>query len=199
MLKQLRTFLAFDLPEDIKKSAIKLQEHLKIFYPDDEMYYPPPESFHATLLYIGEMDKNKLSDVRLAIDSCVSSIEKTSAYIKNMGTFLQKNKNPRVIFMDIHEPTDKLSPMVSNIKHSLHPLGFKFPSNKLKLHLTLCKVAYGHSPKYIFNFRDVVAESPFKYFLPFEDIKIKSISLYHSVPNIETSIYEKLCEFELKP
>lgn len=59
-MEKIRTFVSIDLPENIKKVIKKIQGSL----PDFEGKKTEPENLHLTLKFLGEIDKEKVEEVK---------------------------------------------------------------------------------------------------------------------------------------
>jgi len=57
----MRCFIAVEIPVEIKKQILLVQEHFEKF---DNLTLVNPELFHSTLLFLGELDKEHVEEAK---------------------------------------------------------------------------------------------------------------------------------------
>jgi len=80
----MRVFISIDIPKNVKEEILKIQNKLPEFYGKKT----EPENLHLTLKFLGEIDKEKVEDVRRKLrDVKYNSFE---AEIDSIGVFSPK-------------------------------------------------------------------------------------------------------------
>ena len=85
----LRTFVALDLPETTKQKLFDIQQELRSRCPSGAMSWPPLQTFHLTLFYLG----NTPVSLRASIEDALATVGKKSSPfslpIGYLGSFLK--------------------------------------------------------------------------------------------------------------
>ncbi len=86
----MRTFIAIEIPEHIKKEIVKIQDELPVFNGKKTEY----ENLHLTLKFLGEVDEKKIEEIKKRLKKVkMNSFE---AEINNIGVF-----SDRIIWIGI--------------------------------------------------------------------------------------------------
>lgn len=91
----MRSFIAVDIPNEIKKKLISLEKEIPSF----EGKFTSPENLHLTLKFLGEIDKNTLKKVEENLSKV--KFKKFSAEIDSLGIFnnSKSKRLPRKIIL----------------------------------------------------------------------------------------------------
>lgn len=84
----MRAFIAIEIPEEIKKEIIKIQNQLPEFKGKKTEF----ENLHLTLKFLGEVDKNKINEIKKKLNEI--KIKKFEVEIDSIGSF--DNRKSRV-------------------------------------------------------------------------------------------------------
>lgn len=179
----MRLFTAFDIPEtfsmDLKKRLLPIllkQQQLKI---------PVWENLHLTCHFFGECDENK----KKAIENLLSTVSFSpiSITIRKMGFFYDREKKPRIVFLNIESPSlvafyDKTTELLQSQKlyeetRLYHP------------HLTLFRLKYSVSPSLLQKLQEKTEDIDFQY-------SVSSLTLYQSILRPQRAEYQKITCFE---
>ena len=176
----MRFFLAFDLPENIKKEAEKIQEELKIL--NIEAKWVKSENFHLTVAFLGSINKEAVSPLKKILASINRLIETPiNLRLGKLSGFPRASK-ARVIFVDLIGEIKRLEDLVVNVRSRLKEGKIWLDEKPFVPHLTLGRFK---KPKNISRLTEkfVIKKIPFE---------IKKISLYQSRLFPSGAIYKKI-------
>ncbi|MBI4810629.1 MAG: RNA 2',3'-cyclic phosphodiesterase [Ignavibacteriales bacterium] len=184
----IRTFIAFDTPDPIKKEMSQLQMELKNSNAD--VKWEVESKFHVTIKFLGNIDESILQKV---IDHCQSIVESSPRFdvvYQTLGCFPNK-KHPRVIWIGCQNENGVLQKLKISLDKALLPLGFKIEDRAFHPHITLGRV---RTPKGIQNLTPMLEN------LNFEPRKasINEILIMKSILKSEGSIYSILKTIHLQ-
>ena len=135
----MRLFVAFDLPDEVRRSLAGVIERLKPKLRSAK--WVRPESMHLTLKFIGHViadgDAQKLSDLRAAL-AAVRCDRPVEMRYRGIG-FFPHSRRPRVIWCGV-EGTKNLAQMAADIGAALEPLGVAREERAFVPHLTLARI-----------------------------------------------------------
>jgi 2'-5' RNA ligase len=131
----MRLFVAFDLPDAVRRALGELIAQLK---PKSRAArWVRPESMHVTLKFLGHMDTHKLDSIR-AVLATIHSKRTVDLHFRGIG-FFPNERRPGVIWCGI-EATRNLFELAAAMEQALEPLGFARESRPFVPHLTLARL-----------------------------------------------------------
>ena len=130
----MRTFVAIDLPEELKSELTKRQEHLKNVARGAR--WVRPEGIHLTLKFLGEISDKQAGQVT-EILSLLPPFEPLEVRVEGFG-FFPNARRPRVLWVGIKGGTP-LETLASEVERSLKALGFPREQRPFRPHLTLAR------------------------------------------------------------
>ncbi len=139
--KLIRTFLAIDLPEEIKIQIENIQNRLKTALRG--IRWTRPEGIHLTLKFFGNISENQIYNISGIVEKDTVSIRPFTLNISTLGIF-PNSKRPRVLWLGIGGSVEILLNLQKEIERDLESIGFKRENRTFKAHLTLGRVK---SPK----------------------------------------------------
>ncbi len=136
-MPMIRTFLAIDLPEGIKRGISGLQDRLK----RDECHigWVRPEAIHLTLKFLGEIDEKGVPEIEAAITKATKGFVPFNLRIMGLGVF-PNLKKPGIIWLGINEEGDNLLRLQSRIEEEMEKIGHPREERGFKPHLTIGRV-----------------------------------------------------------
>lgn len=185
-MEQVRSFIAVELPDDLKLRLEQIQAHLKNFKCSG-VKWVRPEGIHLTLTFLGSISPDTVEGVGRIIEDAVQGIRPIRLVVEGAGVF----PNPRqaqVAWVGIKGETEKLGKLKSEIDRGLSDLGFSPESRPFKPHLTLARVGRGVSREERGRFGRLVTESRFDMF----PLLVKGISLMKSQLGREGAVYSRI-------
>ncbi len=133
----MRTFIAIEIPEEIKSALAALQNELR--RTAAVVSWTKPENIHLTLKFLGEIEEQKLGQIERA---CLETAAETASFTLNLsdaGVF-PHHKQPRVIWVGLGGETASLTDLQSRLDQRLSALGFERETRPFQAHLTIGRV-----------------------------------------------------------
>ncbi len=135
----MRTFIAIEIPDEIKQEMAKVQDRLKKSGADAG--WTRPEGIHLTLKFLGEVPAPEIDKIKAALRGAVEGKEKFRIEIGGAGVF-PNERNPRVVWIGISGDLEKLSALQASVEDSMAAIGFEPEERKFTPHLTLGRIKY---------------------------------------------------------
>ncbi|MCF7790858.1 MAG: RNA 2',3'-cyclic phosphodiesterase [Victivallales bacterium] len=129
--RQFRSFIAFELPDGVKKLCMSVQEALKS--KGVKARWTKPQNQHLTINFLGDQSIERLYDIKTNIESLDIKLHEIMFKVSGIDYF---GKPPRVLFLKVEDIKNAGSRTVSLIteKNSL-----KSEYKKWVPHLTLAR------------------------------------------------------------
>ncbi len=172
----MRTFIAIDIPEEIKKEIVKVQEQL----PEFKGKLTERENLHLTLKFLGEVDEKKAEEIKLRLREIKS--KKIESEIDSIGIFSEEFI--KIIWLHMAN-CEKLQKEIDNGLKELFEKEKRFMG-----HLTIARV------KKIKDKKKFISELN-KIKIPSMKFTINNFELKKSVLTEKGSIYETLETYNL--
>jgi 2'-5' RNA ligase len=179
----MRTFLALELPENIKDELADLKDELQK-YSKDKVKWIPRENLHITLQFIGKTYPEDIKEIAAYTAQHfqkIGSVEMESPRLQ-----IIPSRNPRIIWVSLLTENKQIFKVSKRIKRKLEQLGYELDKKPLKLHVTLGRVKK-RLPENFINFvltRDI----------KFSKFKVPEMVLYRSYLKPTGPVYEKLVQ-----
>ncbi len=130
----MRTFIAIDLPEEIRGELARWQRTLAPICPDAR--WARPEGIHLTLKFLGEISADQVSQVTNSLKG-FGPIEAFKVEVRGFG-FFPDAKRPRVLWAGVTAP-DALAALATRVEEAMEKLGFAREQRDFNPHLTLAR------------------------------------------------------------
>ena len=138
VIKQIRTFIAIELPEDVKAHLGQLQDVLKTV-DENCAKWVSPESIHLTLKFLGSVNVDKLNGIVDVMEETARYIPPFKIEIGEMGAF-PNLKRVQTVWVGIKGNLEQLQSMQKALDMKLAKLGFPPDNRPFVPHLTLARV-----------------------------------------------------------
>ena len=135
----LRTFIAIDLDPAIRRALEATQMYLQLSLPPSSVRWVRPYGIHLTLKFLGDTPAGRLEDIQRAVASAAAEIPTCSLDIQGLDCF-PNQREPRVLWMGVREPTGRLRALWQAIEEHVAPLGWPTEGRGFQPHLTLGRV-----------------------------------------------------------
>jgi len=185
----MRSFIAIEIPDKIKKELIEAQSRLKSS--GVEGSWPRPEGIHLTLKFLGDVLQTMIPEIMDGIRQSAAGIAPFRLDVGGIGAF-PGPKNARVAWIGLAGDTETLKRLQVAIEDAMARLGMEREERAFTPHLTLGRIKYIRSRdrwlKALEEMRDIK--------LPGFDVT--SISLMKSELKPSGAVYTELGRVELK-
>ena len=131
---EIRSFLAFELPQDIKTIVTRVSGEVRKSSLD--VRWVRPEFIHLTIVFMGGVQSEQIPSMGKSLDAVCANHGSFSISLKPMGCF-PNSRNPRVIWLGIDADLDRMSRFRDDLQQALSPFGIKEEERAFRPHLTL--------------------------------------------------------------
>jgi len=188
-VNKIRSFIAIEIPDEIKKGLSEIRERLKKSGAD--ISWTRPEGIHLTFKFLGEIEEGKLVNIQNAIEHAAKEISDFILRVGGIG-FFPNIKSPRVIWIGIKGEGENLKTLQEAIERETEKIGFKREGRSFSPHLTLGRVRSQKN-------RDALT----KYLEEFEKVElgsfnVKEVSLMKSELRPKGAVYTQLWKATLE-
>lgn len=143
----IRTFVAIELDEEIRKSIAATQEqvqdqllrHLPQRTPGVRVQWVRPASIHLTLKFLGDIDEARIEDIRATLLSAVRGQSRFAVEVGGLGVFPDL-RAPRVLWIGLVGQVNTLMCLADQVETALTSMGFPPEARRLSPHLTLARI-----------------------------------------------------------
>jgi len=186
-MEQVRSFIAIELPDELKLGLFQLQAQLKTGK-QPPVKWVDPYSIHLTLKFLGNISTDKISGITGAIETAAQGVSPLYLELKGLGAF-PNLRRVQVVWVGLSGELARLGELQRRIESNLAPLGFAPESRPFKPHLTLARLREQASLDERQSFGELIAGTRSEAVYGF---KADSISLMRSQLTREGAIYSRL-------
>jgi len=192
-MEQVRSFVAIELPDEVKSAIAQLQNQLKSGgqFP---VKWVDPYSIHLTLKFLGNISKDVIEEITRAVEEAAGGVSPFHLEIKGLGVF-PNLKKVQVAWVGVSGDLDQLSGLQKRIESNLSPLGFAPESRPFTPHLTLGRLRDRASLHERQSFGQLIVGTRFESVFSFG---VDAINLMRSQLTSEGPIYTKIGSVKLK-
>jgi len=133
----IRTFIAIDVPDEVKKMISRAQENLRRIG-SDRISWTRSQSIHLTLKFLGDVNEEEISDIANRVETAVLDFSSFDIQTTHPGGFPRIQK-ARVLYLGINGG-DELIKIQNAVDKSLSRLGFDREKKGFNPHLTVGRV-----------------------------------------------------------
>ena len=191
-MEQVRSFIAIELPDEIRLAIARLQAQLKSG--QFSVKWVDPYSIHLTLKFLGNIAVDRISGITGAIEEAARGISPFHLEVKGLGVF-PNLRRVQVVWVGISGEVERLSQLQQRIESNLAPLGFAPESRRFTPHLTLARLRDRASLDERQSFGQLVAATRFEAVYGFN---VDSVNLMRSQLSREGAIYNRISSVNLK-
>ncbi|MCX5894629.1 MAG: RNA 2',3'-cyclic phosphodiesterase [Proteobacteria bacterium] len=143
-MAKIRTFIALELPEDLRNTLSLLQQRLRDQI--DCVRWVKPEHIHLTLQFLGSIDEDQVGPISRILENVSHGIAPFTMHVAGIGAF-PNTRNPKVIWAGMQTVEDDLNRFQMSIEDSLATIGFPGEKRPYAPHLTLGRVKESRGKK----------------------------------------------------
>lgn len=132
----MRLFLAINIPHDVRLEIVAATTALRENAP--ELGWVSADRLHLTLKFLGEVDKERVSEIAAAVSSVAGRHRELVIDLGGVGAF-PNFRRARVVWMGVtHEA--RLELLHHDIEVACESLGFEIEGRAFRPHLTLARI-----------------------------------------------------------
>ncbi|MBI3604077.1 MAG: RNA 2',3'-cyclic phosphodiesterase [Nitrospirae bacterium] len=143
----IRTFVAVELPADLKRAIEQLQEQLKRkllreLPSEARLQWVRPEAIHLTLKFLSEIEEPRVDEIRQVLAQRIGAVQEFFAEAGGLGVFPDLQA-PRVLWLGLSNLSDQPNALVhlaGEVESGLETLGFPREPRPFNPHLTLARI-----------------------------------------------------------
>ncbi len=186
-MEQVRSFIAIELPTELKEGLAQLEAQLKQGKPS-AVKWVDPSGIHLTLKFLGNIALDRISAITRVLEETTRELSPFQLKVTGLGGF-PNLKRVQVAWVGIGGEVDKLGQLQQRIESSLAPLGFTTESRRFTPHLTLARLRDRASADERQRFGQLIATTKFE---AVYTIKVDTLNLMRSQLTKEGAIYSRL-------
>ena len=138
-MDQIRSFVAIELEEDIKRALDELQQALRGKGVEDQVRWVKPDGMHLTLKFLGNVPADRINELTLSLTRGSHRARQFRIGFRGLGCFPSLSR-PNVIWVGVEGETEELVALQEGIEEHLSLLGFPPEKRGYAPHLTLGRV-----------------------------------------------------------
>lgn len=188
----MRTFIAIELPTEIKNSLAGLQEELKKCGIDAK--WVQPQNIHLTLKFLGKRDAKLTENVTRVLSDVAFGKKTFQINITSLGAF-PKITSPRVIWVGIEEGDRQTREIAQELEEKIARLGIPKEDRPFSSHITIARIRSGLNRDKLISslnsLQDKFKSAPLSF-------TARKITLFKSTLKPSGPVYEVLKEAGLK-
>jgi 2'-5' RNA ligase len=133
----MRTFIAIEIPTEIKSALTALQTDLRRAGAD--VSWTKPENMHLTLNFLGEVDERRIGEIEKACVSSSAEFQPFTLSLNGTGVF-PNARQPRILWAGVAGEIEKAVEMRRRLEERLALIGFEPEEKDFRPHLTIGRV-----------------------------------------------------------
>ena len=136
----IRSFLAFELPVDIKRIIMAISEDVRQL--PLNVRWVNVTNIHLTIVFMGNVQEEQIKPIQDTVKEVCQGCGPFSIGIKGIGLFGSR-RNPRVLWVGLDGTIDRMGYFRDDLQKGLRPFGIKEEKRRFKPHLTLGRFRKG--------------------------------------------------------
>jgi 2'-5' RNA ligase len=187
----MRSFIAIELPNEIRDALGNIQEKLKACAAD--VKWVKPQNIHLTLKFLGEIDEDQLFKINLILDAFGSDKKIFVIRLASLGAFPKINY-PRVIWVGVDRGDRETKELVGALEEKIEKIGLPKEDRAFSSHITIGRVRSNSGRDKLVSIlaqlQDYFKETP-------QEFTVEKITLFKSTLTPQGPIYEIVKEVNL--
>lgn len=185
----MRTFIAIELPKEIRDGLAKLQDKLRTSGAD--VKWVEPNNIHLTLKFLGEIDEQKLDKIKSILENLAKEQTQFCIRISSIGAF-PRISSPRIIWVGIDKGDSETKEIVKLLEGKI---GIPKEDRPFSSHITIARTRSGFNlDKLYVGLKSL--ENNFE--MKDSQFKVTKITLFKSTLTPKGPLYETLREINFK-
>lgn len=134
-----RTFIAIELPHDVRARVIEHINKLRRELPDVRASWLRQDNLHLTLKFLGDVATTRIGDISEAVAGATSAIASFELTLSGCGTFPPRGK-PNVLWIGVGTQASYLLDLHELIERELATIGYPREQRRFAPHLTIARL-----------------------------------------------------------
>jgi len=130
----IRSFLAFELPPEVKDQVRQVSEELKKSKMD--VRWVKPDNIHLTIVFLGDVREGDISAIVREIEQVCYGFHPFDIFLKGVGIFPDRRR-PRILWAGYDGDIERMASLRDVLHERLMPFEIKEEKRQFKPHLTL--------------------------------------------------------------
>ncbi len=201
MDEQVRTFVAVELPEEVKVQLGEIETRLNrqivmslgAMTAGKALKWVEPTAVHVTLKFLGSVAAERLNEIESALKRAAAGKAPFTIELTGLGAFPNTNR-PRVIWVGAHGQVVELGNLQADVDAQLVDLGFPQETRPFSPHLTLARLREGTNQQELRKIGEIVNNNAQTESIT---VKIDTISLMRSDLSRVGARYTRMAEIAL--
>ncbi len=187
----MRTFIAIELPAQIKDKLSELQALLKQSGAD--VKWVAPQNIHLTLKFLGEIDEEKSTKISGIIENIAQGLKQFQISLSSLGAF-PKIEFPLVIWVSIDKGDREVKMLAKGLEERIEKLGVPKEERPFSSHITIGRV---RSPLNKDKLVKALREAENYFGAKIIEFNVTKIKLFKSTLGPSGPVYETLKEISI--
>ena len=188
----LRTFLAIEIVERIKEEVVPFADKLESACP--EFRFIPPENWHLTLHFLGEVRAQKLEMLKSRIPKTLLKTRSFSIFLEGFGVF-PNYEQPHILWIGIGGELPPLLGLQTALGQLLRQLRFEVEKRAFHPHITIARVKKAVTSAQIASLKSSLEILRFR---SSGDMRISSVALFRSDLASQGARYYRIADFSFQ-
>ncbi|MFH1015728.1 MAG: RNA 2',3'-cyclic phosphodiesterase [Chloroflexota bacterium] len=193
-MEEIRSFIAIELPDELKAALTRLQAQLKASDPPS-VKWVDAYGIHLTLKFLGNVTFKQIEEITRAMAKAAAGISPFRLEVKDLGVFPGPTR-VRVVWVGLGGEIDRLTQLQEKIEADVAPLGFLPEGRPFTPHLTLARVREQATPQERESLGQLITNTKATIDYAFT---VDSVNLIRSILSREGALYSRLATVPLKP
>ncbi len=157
----IRSFLAFELPPEIKEMLRDVSGEMKKLALD--LRWVKVDNMHLTVVFLGGINRAQIGEVGLKTEEICCDFAPFNVSLRGTGIF-GTPRNPRVLWIGINGDLDRMGRFRDSLQLALEDLGVRQEKRPFRPHLTVGRFRKGsrtashHLEKLLSRYRDLKSQ-----------------------------------------
>ncbi len=189
----MRLFVAVGVGLDIAGQLSEWQQQLARI--PAQVRWVPPEQYHLTVKFIGEIGEARLAEIRNRLDQAAAETPAFALSISGLSR-LEVRGQVRIIMAEVVSADQRLNRLHRRIDQEFAGLGIPLDTRPLRPHLTLGRVRSNHSLNKLLRRLEHYAAGRIA---PLGPWPVGEVSLMQSMPSAQGVVYRGRHHAALQP
>ena len=189
MIPTYRTFVALELPRDLRVRIIEHSQQLRCEFPEIRASWIREKNLHLTLKFFGDVPVANIPTLSLAVEAAAHAVSSFEFVVGGCGAF-PPHGQPKVLWIGINDASGELSKLHEALEHECERLGFAREARPFRPHLTVARL---RSAKGARRLARLHSERGFDWYA----VKVTELCVMRSELSSEGSSYTALARYQL--